>query len=70
MLIELEIASPYIYIRMWICHDLQSGWYNRSGVTQTYDKNVWHLMWQCVLPHQFATHFGGHFFVEISLGFR
>lgn len=23
---------------MWICHDLQWGWYNRSGFTQTYDK--------------------------------
>ena len=33
-------------------------------------QNVWQSLWQNTLPHQIATHFGGHFFVEISLGFR
>ena len=37
---------------------------------KTYDKNVWQSLWQNTLPHQIATHFGGHLFVEISLGFR
>ena len=45
-----------VFQPLWIDHDLQWGWYNRSGVTQTYYKNVWESLWQNILAHQIATH--------------